>query len=263
MRLRRPEPRPFALSLGGLVGLAGFLTTPRPWPTDPVLGLAVGACVGVLAWAAVEQVPDALDRAVEARAHWLLGSLGLLPAAVTLGPVLLDGRAPHQATAIRALVFAVAALVAASVGNAHRGTLLLRREQVDARVTAVESRRRMAVLRVVAAIVPLYVLSLAIGDTFSAGSVVGSIVGILIGTAFTGTGEYELVALDDHLLFRQGDGRGATAVPWRRLRNVTVDGDTLRIARGLPYPTVYTVDLSEVEDRRGVLEAFRSYPTLH
>ncbi|WP_115862719.1 hypothetical protein [Halorussus litoreus] len=254
--------RPFSLSLGGLVGLAGFLTTPRPWPTEPALSLAVGTFVVVLAWAAVEQVPDALDRAVEARAHWLVGGFGVLPAVAVLAPVL-GGRTPDEATAIRALVFAAAAVITVVAGTAHYGALLLRREQIDARITAVESRWRMVVLRVAASIAPLYVLSLAVGDVFSTGSAVGSLLGILIGTALTGTDEYELVALDDHLLFRQGDSRGAAAVPWRRLRSVTVDGDTLRVVRGLPYPTVYVADLSGVEDRQAVLEAFRSYPALH
>ncbi|NHN57876.1 MULTISPECIES: hypothetical protein [Halorussus] len=263
MRLRRPDTRPFALSLGALVGLAGFLATPGPWPSDPVLSLGLGACVAVVAWAAVEQVPDALDRVAEARAHWALAGLGLLPAVGVFGPALFGGATPADGTSIRALVFALAGFGAGAVGSAHRGMLLLKREQVRGEVAAVESRRRAVALRIGACVATLSLLSLATDGALSAGTVVGSVIGAVISTAFTGTEEYELVALDDHLLIHQGNGWGATAIRWRRLREVSVEGDTLRVARGLPYPCIYTADLSEAADRRAVLDAFRSYPFLH
>lgn len=263
VRLRRPEPRQFSVSLGVLVGLAGYLATPPPWPTDPVLGLGLGVCVALLAWTAVEQVPDALDRAAEARAYWLVAGLGLLPVAAVFVPALLGGPSPGDATRIRALVFALGAFVVATIGHSHRGMLLLKREEVLARVTAVTPRRREFALHVVGVSTATFVFASATGDAVAEWSVVGSVVGAVIGNAVTDTTEYHLVALDDHLLVRRGEGWGATAIPWRRLRGVSVDGDTLRVARGLPYLTVYEADLSAVEDGRAVLRAFRSYPAFH
>lgn len=263
MWFRRPEPRPFAVAFGVLVGLAGFLATPRPWPTDPVLSIAVGACVGVLAWAAVEQKPDAVDQVVEARAHWLLAGFGVLLAVGVFGPGVFGGPTPDEGTSIRLLVFALATIVVTEFGSRHRGALLRERGQVQASVTAVESRLQEIALSVGASAGFAGVFSLATGDLLSTGTVVGAVIGTTIGSVLTSRQEYELVALDDYLLLQQTSGRGATAVPWRRLRDVTVDGDTLRVARGLPWPVVYTVDLSEVDDRRAVLEAFRSYPYLH
>ncbi len=263
MRLRRPEPRHAPLSLGFLAGLAGFLATPGPWPTDPVLGIGLGTCVSVVVWAVLEQVPDAFDRAVEARAQWVLAGLGLLPAAVLFGPALFGAPTPPGGTSVRVLVFTVAAFLVAAMGEQHRGMLLLERGQVRGRVFAVQSKWRQFALGIVGATVALLVISYTIADSFSIGSLVGTVVGMLIGNGLTGTEEYELVALDDHLLVRQRGGWGATAIPWRRLGDVTVEGDTLRVARGPPYFTVYTADLTELSDRRAAVEAFRSYPYLH
>ncbi|WP_135851840.1 hypothetical protein [Halorussus salinus] len=263
MQLRRPERRHFPLSVGLLVGLAGFLATPAPWPTDPVLGIGLGALVSGLVWVALEQVPDALDRAVEARAYWLVGVVGLLAVAGVAAPTLFGGATPDDGKSLRLLVFIVGTAVVVTLGTSHRGELLLERQRVRASVTAVEPRRWEFGLGVVSSAAVLSVLGLVMGDSFSVGSFVGTLLGITIGNAFTGTTDRELVALDDHLLIRQTGNRGGTAIPWRRLRDVTVEEDTLRVKRGLPYPTVYVADLSAVEDRRALLGAFRSYPYLH
>lgn len=263
MQLRRPERRHFPLSLGILAGLAGFLATPAPWPTDPVFGIGLGALVAALVWTALEQVPDALDRAVEARAYWLVGVVGLLGAAGVAAPTVFAGGTPSDGKSLRLLVFVVGTVVVVELGNSHRGELLLERQHVQASVTAVELRRWEFGLGVVSSTVVFSVLGLLMGDSFAVTSLVGTVIGVTIGNAFTGTTEYELVALDDHLLIRQTGNEGGTAIPWRRLRDVTVEDDTLRVKRGLPYPTVYVADLSEVEDRRGLLGAFRSYPYLH
>ncbi|NEU57459.1 hypothetical protein [Halorussus sp. MSC15.2] len=263
MRLRRPEPRHVPLSLGLLAGFAGFLATPGPWPTDPVLGIGLGACVTVVVWAALEQRPDALDRAVEARAQWVLAGLGLLPAAAVFGPPLFGAPTPPEGTSVRVLVFTFAVFVVAAMGEQHRGMLLLGRGQVRGRVVAVKSKWRQFALGIAVATVTLFVISHTIAGSFSIWSLVGTVVGMLIGNGLTGTEEYELVALDDHLLVRQRGGWGATAIPWRRLGDVTVEGATLRIARGPPYFSVYTADLSSVSDRRAAVEAFRTYPSVH
>lgn len=262
MRLRRPEPRPFTVALGVLVGLAGYLATPPPWPTDPVLSLGVGGCVALVVWVVLEQAPDAVDRAVEARAYWLVAGLGVL-VGVVFGSTPFGGPTPDDGTRLRVVFFALGALVVTSVGRDHRGRLLLEREEVRARVTATESRLREVAFSLVGVATGAYVFSLVIGSSVPAAAAIGSLIGVAIGSVFTDTTEYRLVALDDHLLFRRGTRGGTTAVPWRRVRDVSVDGDTLRIARGLPYPMVYEADLSAVEDRRAVLRAFRSYPTLH
>ncbi|WP_128477707.1 hypothetical protein [Halorussus pelagicus] len=263
MSFRRPEARHFPLSLGVLVGLGGYLATPGPWPTDPVLSLGLGACICVVVWTAVEQKPDALDRAVEARAYLLVGGLGLLAVIGVAAPTLVHGTTMGDGKSIRLLVFICGIAVAVALGNSHRGKLLLERQRVRASVAAVEPQRWEFGLSVVGSAALISVLGLVMGDSFSVTSFVGTLLGLTIGNAFTGTTDRELVALEDHLLIRQTGNRGGTAIPWRRLRDVTIEDDTLRVARGLPYPTVYTADLSEVEDAHAAREAFRSYPYLH
>jgi hypothetical protein len=263
VRFRHPELRSLPVALGALVGIAGVLATPAPWPTDPVTSLVTGTYVGILAWAAVEQVPDAVDRAVDAGVHRLAGGLGLLGVVGVLGSGLLGGSAPDEGAVIRLLAFAAALVLVTSIADNRRGTLVREREQVRATVTAVQPRPYRVALSVTATVLVAGALSVATGTFFSVGTVVGGVVGSTVGAVLTGREEYELLALDDHLLVRQVGDTGGTPVRWRRLRDVSVEDDRLRIARGLPWPAVYVVDLSEVEDRRAVLGAFRSYPYLH
>ncbi|WP_135828683.1 hypothetical protein [Halorussus halobius] len=263
MRFRHPELRSLPVALGALVGIAGVLATPAPWPTDPVTSLVTGTYVGILAWTVVEQVPDAVDRAVDAGVHRLAGGLGLLGVVGLLGAGLLGGSPPDEGAVIRLLVFATALILVTSMADNRRGTLVREREQVRATVTAVQLRRYRVALSVAATVVVGSALSLTTGEFLAVGTVAGGVVGSTVGVVLTGREEYELLALDDHLLVRQVGDTGGTAVRWERLRDVSVEGDRLRVARGLPWPTVYAVDLSAVEDRRAVLGAFRSYPYLH
>ena len=263
VRFRHPELRSLPVALGALVGIAGVLWTPAPWPTDRVASLVTGTYVGILAWAAVEQVPDAVDRAVDAGGHRLAGGLGLLGVGGVLASGLLGESALGEGAAIRLLAFAAAVLVVTSIADTRRGTLVREREQVRATVTAVQPRPYRVALSVAATVLVAGALSVATGTFFSAGTVVGGVVGSTVGAVLTGREEYELLALDDHLLVRQAGGRDGVAIRWRRLRDVSVEDDRLRVARGLPWPTVYVVDLSDVDDRRAVLGAFRSYPYLH
>ncbi len=263
VRFRHPELRSLPVALGALVGIAGVLATPAPWPTDPVTSLVTGTYVGILAWTVVEQVPDAVDRAVDAGVHRLAGGLGLLGVVGLLGAGLLGGSPPDEGAVIRLLVFATALILVTSMADNRRGTLVREREQVRATVTAVQLRRYRVALSVAATVVVGSALSLTTGEFLAVGTVAGGVVGSTVGVVLTGREEYELLALDDHLLVRQVGDTGGTAVRWERLRDVSVEGDRLRVARGLPWPTVYAVDLSAVEDRRAVLGAFRSYPYLH
>lgn len=260
MWLRRPHLRHFALSLGGLVGLAGFLATPPPWPTHPILGLGVGACVTALVWTLLEQRPDALDRAVEARVYHTFSGLGVLLVAAVLGPRILGGPVLDEGTAFRVLVFALATGVVAGIGNGHRGTLLREREPVRAEISCVESTLHAIALAIVGTVVFVGIFSLGMGRPVSPWVVGGGAIGGTIGSVFTEKQEYDLVALDDHLLVQHESVGVTSVIPWSRVWSVTVEGDTLRVVRGLPQPAVYTADLSAVEDRRAVLDAFGVAP---
>lgn len=263
MSLRRPESRSFSISLGALVAFVGLLVRPSPWPTDLWPSLAVTVCIGVLGWAAFEQILGALDWIVLSRLHWPASILGAIAVVGIYSPLVRGGPPLDSGLGIRFVFVVLAIFVVAVAGEGRRGALLLERERVRAEVTAVGSRRQELALAAAISVTVLLSLSLLTDGNVSMGTVVGGAIGTTIGSAFHGRDNYTLVALDDYLLIQRADSSAGAILPWRRLRDVSVDGDTLRVARGLPFPVVYTVDLSNVNDRHAVLEAFRSYPYLH
>jgi hypothetical protein len=94
VRPRLPSLRPFSVGTGLFVGVcAGLLTHQFAPPVEtpdvglgPSPGLAPGVGFLVLlgVWVALEQVPEAVDRALLARGHYLLAAAGVVPAIAVL-----------------------------------------------------------------------------------------------------------------------------------------------------------------------------------
>lgn len=268
MRPRLPSLRPFSVGTALFVGVcAGLLTHQLGPPVEipdvglgPSVGLAPG--VGVLTllgvWLALEQVPNGVDRALLARGHYLLAVAGVLPTVVVLVVDASGVATISEAIRLQALAVTLVGLLATTAATGGRARLLREREAVELVVAAVEAQwRRLAVTA--ASFVVFYTgLAALYPEAFSLASFVGLAIGLGIGALVVGERRVDLTVLDRGLLVGASGHLGASLVPWSRVGRVAVDGDTLTVHRGLPWPLVYRVDLDAVEDRAAVVETLRA-----
>jgi hypothetical protein len=262
VRPRLPSLRPFSVGTGLFAGVCAGLLAHHlaPGITIPDVGLApaVGFLTLLGVWVALEQVPAVVDRLLLGRGHYALGVLALCPALAVLLVDATDVAARSEGARLQAVAVTLVGLLATAAATSQRARLLCERETVELVVEAVETQwRRLAVTA--ASFVVCYAGFAAVYPAvFSVASFVGGALGLGIGSLVVGEQRVDLTVLDRGLLVG-GSGRlGASRVPWSRVRHVTVDGDTLTVSRGLPWPLVYRVDLGEVEDRATVVEALRS-----
>ncbi|WP_423743610.1 hypothetical protein V5735_11270 (plasmid) [Haladaptatus sp. SPP-AMP-3] len=262
MQLRPPRFRPFSVALGLFVGTAVAAALPWLWSDAPANEIEIGLLVTLLGWTAAEQFRDELDRAVCSRLHRSLAVAGVLPfAGVFLAEVFTDYD-PTAGIILRLSVFAVVALVATSLGSSRHAEILYQTRSVRANVIGTKSRLYELPLTLVSSAIGIAVVKLILGEfvtvEFLSVTLVGTLIGTTIGSLLTGNQEVGLVALDDGLLVRPNKESGGSLVPWRRIRDVRIDGDTLRVTRGLPWPMVYEADLSSAIHPEAAPEAFRS-----
>ncbi len=262
MQLRPPRFRPFSIALGLFLGSAVAVALPWLWPDAPANEIEIGLLVTLLGWVAAEQFRAELDRAVSSRLRWSLAVVGVLP---LVGALLVDSVTEYDPTTgllIRLSVFAAAALVATAFASNRYAEILYQTRSVRANVIGTKSRLYELPHALVASVIGVVVLRLILGEFITVQLVtttlVGTLIGTTIGSLLTGDQEVELVALDDGLLVRPDGQVGGSLVPWRRIRDVRLDGDTLRVTRGLPWPMVYTADLSSAIHPDTAPEAFRS-----
>jgi hypothetical protein len=259
-----PSIRPFSVGTGLFVGVAAGIVAHRLAPGGSVPGGDVGLApaVGFLTllgvWLALEQVPDVVDRLLLGRGHYALGVLALCPALAVLLVDATDVAALSEGARLRAVAVTLVGLLATAAATSQRARLLREREAVELVVEAVETQwRRLAVTT--ATFLGFYTgLAAVYPRTVSLATFVGVAFGLGIGSLVVGEQRVDLTVLDRGLLVG-GSGRlGASLVPWSRVRRVTVEGDTLTVSRGLPWPLVYRVDLNEVADRVAVVETLQS-----
>lgn len=258
MRPRIPSVDPFSVSLGVFLGTWAALVVAwlAPFPSIGVAG--VGVFVALVTWSTVEQVPAFVDGALVHRLHLVVAGLAALPLVVSL--LLVERSAVASSSPVLLLAFAVAIAGVAAVitGTSRRARVFRDRERVHLTLTAVEPRWRRAALTLVTMLAVYTVLGVVAGDLLSLWSVVGLAGGVTLGTLVVGRQRVDLVALDSGLLVRPGRQFGTSFVPWSQVARVTVDGDTLRLHRGLPWPLVYRVDLADRPDRESAVSTLRA-----
>jgi len=262
MQLRPPRFRPFSIALGFFLGSAVAVSLPWLWPDAPANEIEIGLLVILLGWAAAEQFRAELDRALASRLRWSLAVVGVLPFVGALVAYARTDYDPTTGLLIRLSVFAVFALVATAFASARYAEILYQTRSVRANVVGTKSRLYELPLALVSSAIGVAVVKLILGEfvtvQFLSVTLVGTLIGTTIGTLLVGKQEIELVALDDGLLVRPDGQVGGSLVPWRRIRDVRTDGDTLRVTRGLPWPMVYTADLSSAIHPDTAPQAFRS-----
>lgn len=262
MRPRLPRFRSFSVALGIFVGTAAAAFRPWLWPAAPANAVEIGILVTILGWAVAEQVHEQLDHAVTARLHWSLAVVGALPLAGVLGAHFLTEYTASAGVLLRAAAFVFAGLVATSCGSGRYAEILRETRPVRGNVIAIKSKLYEVPLTLVSSAVGLTVVRFVLEGSISVDtlsfSLVGMVIGTLVAMLLVGEGRIELVALDDCLLVKPERHVGGSVVQWRRIRDVDIDGDTLRVTRGLPWPMVYEADLSTAVHPETVSDAFRS-----
>ncbi|GAA0223222.1 hypothetical protein [Haladaptatus pallidirubidus] len=221
----------------------------------------IGFLVALLGWIAAEQVPDRLDWTVVSRFHWLLTLAGILPFVGIFGATVLAEYTPSDEIVMYSVIFALVAIVGTACGSRRSAKIQHRTQTIHAAVSATKLRRYYIPLTLVPSVVGIGLVHLALSGGLSDGTFVGQIIGTFIGMTI-GYSVFDdrtvtLTILDDSFLVGTDGIVADSAVPWRRVRDVSVEGNTLRVARSLPWPMVYEVNLSEVPNRDSVLEAFR------
>lgn len=258
--LRPPTADPFSVALGLLVGGTSAVVLPElPLGALETHGAGMAVFAGLAVWTLLEQIPRTVDRAVEARLYRLVGALALLPFAVAVGDDLVGRTVVPASLTLPSVGLAVLGLIVVETGKRRLTRLVRARETVHLRVTAVESARRRFVLSVGSSLVGVGVVRLFAGEAVGLPTLVGIVVGTTIGLGVVDTRRVDLYVLDRGLVVVPHRRLGTTLVPWRRVRRVTVRDGTLRLDRGLPWPTRYECDLSLLEnaDADRVVDAVR------
>ncbi|WP_255197131.1 hypothetical protein [Halorarius litoreus] len=258
MRPRLPSVDPFSASFGVFLGTWAALVVAWQVPSLLAVVAGLGVLVALVTWVGVEQVPAFVDGALVHRLHLVVAGLAALPLVASL--LLVERTAVARSSPVLLLAFAVAIAGFAAVvtGTSRRARVFRDRERVHLTLSAVEPRRRRAALTLVTMLAVYAVLGVVAGDLLSLWSVVGLVSGVSVGTLVVGRQRVDLVALDSGLLVRPGRQFGTSFVPWSQVVRITVDGDTLRLHRGLPWPLVYRVDLDDCPDREATVSTLRA-----
>jgi hypothetical protein len=153
---------------------------------------------------------------------------------------------------------ALLGIVVVETGRSRRARVRRARETVHLHLSLTESSRRLFVLSVASSLVGVGVVRLVAGETIDLPFLVGAVAGTVVGVTLVDTGAVDLYVIDRGLVVVPRRRLGASVLPWRRVRAVAVVDGTLRIDRGLPWPTRYECDLSLVDDSRDVVATLRS-----
>jgi hypothetical protein len=262
VRPRIPSLRPFSVGLGLFAGVCVGVVVNRLGPSVDLSGVGLGPGVGLLTllavWVALEQFPETVDRVLLARGHYALAVAAVLPPLAVLAVDATDAAALTEVTRIGALTVALTGLLATAAATGQHARLLRERESAALVVTAVEVQWPRLAATAATFVVFYAGFAVVYPEAFSLATFVGLAIGLGVGALLVGEKRVELSALDGGLLVGSSGHLGASFVPWGRVRSVTIDDDTLTVRRGLPWPLVYRVDLTGVDDRSAVVETLRA-----
>ncbi|SFK78602.1 hypothetical protein SAMN04487950_1082 [Halogranum rubrum] len=261
MRPRLPSYDHFSVAVGLLV--AGVAVTILPWLTlvslDVVGGLALVVALGV--WVVLEQIPEQVNAALDNYLYALPPVLAVGLVALFVGESVGIDRVLPDSLHLPLLGLLVLCGLVGETGRRRRARVVSERESMHALVTVTESRWFAVAISVVGSLLGYAIISVAFGEAFSPWRLAflagASVVGAVIGTLFQGRETNQLAVLDGGLLVRTESGRPVTVVPWWQVRRVDVTDGTVRIRRGLPFPTTYYSEFSEREEAKRVVDAIR------
>lgn len=256
MRPRPPSADSFSVAVALLVGAGGAVVAPRLGVVPGGAGVVVVAAL--VTWVLLEQAPDGVDRAVDARLYLPLGGGALLPVFGVMGGEAVGYAVVPESLTVPSAGLALLGIVVVETGRSRRARVRRARETVHLHLSLTESSRRLFVLSVASSLVGVGVVRLVAGETIDLPFLVGAVAGTVVGVTLVDTGTVDLYVIDRGLVVVPRRRLGASVLPWRRVRAVAVVDGTLRIDRGLPWPTRYECDLSLVDDSRDVVATLRS-----
>jgi hypothetical protein len=210
----------------------------------PVLGLdpnSAGGAVFIagLTWVLIEQIPERVDRAVDARLYLSLGGTALFPLLGDMADDILGTSILPEPLTLPAVGFGILGLIVIETGRKRRARDLRAQETVRLQIEMTESSRRLFVLSAVSAFAGAGVVRFLAGEAVGIPLIIGAVVGTLIGLFLVDTQEVDLFVLDRGLIVAPRRRFGVSIVSWRRVRRVSTTGRSLHIERGLPWPTRY------------------------
>jgi len=256
VRLRPPSADPFSVAVALLTGAVGAILAPRLGVVPEGAGVVVVAALAT--WVLLEQAPERVDRAVDARLFLLLGGSAILPVIGEMGGEALGYAVVPEPLAVPSAGLALLGIVVVETGRSRRARVRRARETVYLHLSLTESSRRLFVLSVASSLFGVGVVRLVAGETVGLPLLVGVVAGTVVGVTLVDSQEVDLYVVDRGLIVVPRRRLGAAVLPWRRVRAVAVVDGTLRLDRGLPWPTRYECDLSLVDDARDVVETLRS-----
>jgi hypothetical protein len=157
-----------------------------------------------------------------------------------------------------AVVFGILGLVLIEAGRRRRARYLREQETVHFRVEMSESSRRLFLLSSTSALVGAGGIRILSGEAVGIPLLIAVVGGTLIGQ-FMDTQEVNLFVLDRGLIVVPRRRFGVSIIPWRRIRGVSVTDRTLRIERGLPWPTYYERAFATDTDARKYRDKLRHH----
>jgi hypothetical protein len=257
MRFRPPSADPFSIAVALLVGGCAAVVVPAVGFGPSAAGAAVLAA-GV-AWVLVEQVPDHVDRAADARLYLPLGGAAFLPLVVDIAGDALGSAVVPESYTLPAVGFSFVGIILVETGRRRRANNLRSREAVHVRLAMAESSRRLFVLSTVSALTGAGGVRLVAGERVGLPLLVGAVGGTVVGLFLLDTADVDLFVLDRGLVVVPKRRFGVSVVPWRRVRRVSVTDRTLRVERGLPWPMSYERTLPTASEARELRDTLRRY----
>lgn len=257
MGVRPPSADSFSIAVSLLLGGCTFVSLPALGFSPNSAGVAVFVA-GVI-WVLLEQIPERVDRVVDTRLYLPLGGVALIPIfGDMIGDALHASVFPETLT-LPAVGFGILGLVLIEAGRKRRARYLRAQETVHLQVEMTESARRLFVLSAVSAVAGAGVVRLLAGETVGLPLLIGAVGGTLIGLFFVDTQEVDLCVLDRGLIIAPKRRFGVSIISWRRIRGISATGRTLRIERGLPWPTRYERTFATATEAQHVRDTLRRH----
>ncbi|RDI70249.1 hypothetical protein [Halopelagius longus] len=254
MRPRFPSGDGFAISVGVFtVATTYFGLSTFDFAVAPADELPAAVLLGLLAWGAVEQIPNLVDEFVLARGYLAVGALAVLP---VLGVVAarLAGRPERvEPFVLPTLGLALVGLLVVGTGSSRRAEQFLSAETEHLALRGTISRR-YHLAEMVFSVALGVLVHLAFDDTVTAGTVLGSLVAFAFAS---GDQSFEATVIDSGLVVSRRGSKGNSLVPWHRVRAVDVDGDTVLVRRAFPRFVTYRFDRSVADDAKEVADVLR------
>ncbi|WP_152421694.1 hypothetical protein [Halogeometricum pallidum] len=194
--------------------------------------------LGLVAGAAVEQVPSRVDELVVRGGHVVLAVATVLPAVLPGATRAFDGvRTGPESDALPVFGLLFTGDLVWAAGRIRTARVRLERETTHlARSTAESLSHRLV---------------------FDAVAVLGGLLLAAVGFVLSTPRAVRLTELDSGLVVNSGGPFGEKFLPWRGVRRIETGGDSVRVRCRSPHPTSYRIDSHVADEQRQIVVTLR------